>query len=155
MIIFFFLLSLLITKLLNPTFYASIINLSLNKFFSLRTFEISSKFSLSLSFFSLKGISRSRETCNVKYKNHEMGEKGGKFPGIDLEIRTIIEHHRDNFCRVLDGKRDIFTESTIIIQLHVLPRRCPVIRSTGRTSSWRISSTSNRRHPSMTFRIVP
>lgn len=81
MIIFFFLLSLLITKLLNPTFYASIINLSLNKFFSLRTFEISSKFSLSLSFFSLKGISRSRETCNVKYKNHEMGEKGGKFPG--------------------------------------------------------------------------
>lgn len=36
---------------------------------------------LSLFFFSLKGISRSRETCNVKYKNHEMGEKGGKFPG--------------------------------------------------------------------------
>lgn len=101
-------------------------------------------------FFFLKGISRERDRANIKITKWRRNEEN---------FQKSIWNSHDNrappwqLCRVL-GKRDIFTESTIIIQLHVLPRRCPVIRSTRRTSSWRISSTSNRRHPSMTFRIV-
>lgn len=117
----------------------------------LSEFSKSLKNSLSFSFFFfLKGISRERDRANIKITKWTRNEEN---------FQKSIWNSHDNrappwqLCRVL-GKRDIFTESTIIIQLHVLPRRCPVIRSTRRTSSWRISSTSNRRHPSMTFRIV-
>lgn len=81
----------------------------------LSEFSKSLKNSLSFSFFFLKGISRERDRANIKITKWRRNEEN---------FQKSIWNSHDNrappwqLCRVL-GKRDIFTESTIIIQLRV------------------------------------